>query len=181
MRKAAWKFFLDYEKEESWLNEMSVKGLALEGFFLGRYTFNDCHPDEYVYRIELLENLPGNLVSRQYLDFMAENGVEHIASWGRWVYFRRKAEDGAFDIYSDIDSRLKHYRRISNLLLAIIFMFLIIFSTFVFRVLFESPASQPYVFFFMIIYLCLLIIIIPNWNSYRRKAKRLKLEKQLRE
>jgi hypothetical protein len=32
-----------------------------------------------------------------------------------WVYFRRKADYGPFDIFSDIDSRLKHYKRIRNL------------------------------------------------------------------
>ena len=181
MRKAAWKFFADYEKEEVWLNEMSAKGLALKDFFLGRYTFDDCKPGEYVYRIEFLEDYPGNPVSRRYLDFMAENGVEHVASWARWVYFRRKAEEGAFDIYSDFDSRIKHYQRINNLLLAITSMFTIFLSSFVIRALSEPYDLQPFNLVAIVVYVCLLAISFFTWNSYRRRIRRLKLEKELRE
>lgn len=30
-------------------------------------------------------------------------------------FFQKKASDGAFDIYSDIDSRIKHYKRVNLL------------------------------------------------------------------
>ena len=109
IRKAYW----NYEKEEKWLNEMSAKGLALVGYTWCRYVFEDSQPGEYIYRIELLEYLPNHPLSQKYLRFMEENGVEFIASYMRWAYFRKKAADGAFDIYSDIDSKMKHYRRVN--------------------------------------------------------------------
>ena len=43
---------------------------------------------------------------------MEDNGVEYVTSYMRWVYFRKKAADGIFDIYSDIDSRIGHYKRV---------------------------------------------------------------------
>jgi hypothetical protein len=46
---------------------------------------------------------------------MAENGVEHVDTYFRWVYFRKKATDGDFKIYSDFTSRIKHYQRISQI------------------------------------------------------------------
>ena len=115
MKKHVWKLYMNYEKEEAWLNTMSAKGLAFTDYFLFRYTFEDSEPGEYIYRIELLENLPGHPESRKYLNFMAENGIEQISSWNRWVYFRKRAADGPFDIYSDIDSRIAHYKRIATL------------------------------------------------------------------
>lgn len=36
-----------------------------------------------------------------------------------WIYFRKKTEDGVFDLYSDIDSKISHLDRICKVLLAI--------------------------------------------------------------
>lgn len=101
-----------YEREEKWLNEMSSKGMQLvytNGF---RYVFEEGTPGEYVYRLELLDHLPYSAESIAYIRFLEEAGIEHVASFMRWVYLRKKASDGPFDIYSDIDSRMKHNRRI---------------------------------------------------------------------
>ena len=36
-----------------------------------------------------------------------------------WIYFRKKTEDGVFDLYSDIDSKIAHLDRIGKVLLAV--------------------------------------------------------------
>jgi hypothetical protein len=108
---------VDFIKEEAWLNEMASKGLAFQDYFLGRYTFVDCEPGEYIYRIELLDGFPGGQKSREYLKFMTDNGVEYVARWARWVYFRKPAAEGSFDIYTDVDSQINHYRRIARMFL----------------------------------------------------------------
>ena len=112
MKKVIWRPYLDYEKEEKWLNEMSAKGLAMTNYTWCRYTFEECDPGAYIYRLEFLNHLPNNPESERYIRFMEENGVEYVASYFRWVYFRKKAANGIFDIYSDIDSRIRHYKRI---------------------------------------------------------------------
>lgn len=109
IRKAYWNF----EKEEKWINKMSAKGFAMTDYSWCRYVFSDCEPGEYTYRIELLQKHASAPESRAYIGFMEENGVEHVASYMRWVYFRKKSAEGAFDIYSDIDSRLRHYRGVN--------------------------------------------------------------------
>ena len=101
----AWNF----EKEEKWLNEMSAKGLQFISTALFSYTFEEGEPNEYRYRLELLNNLPSHSESRSYIRFMEDMGIEHIGSCIRWVYFRKRAAEGDFDIYSDINSRIKHY------------------------------------------------------------------------
>ena len=112
MKKVIWKLYMDYEMEEKWLNEMSAMGLAMTDYSWCRYVFAECEPGEYVYRIELMDNLPRHPESERYICFMEDSGVEHVASYFRWVYFRKKSADGLFDIYSDMGSRIKHYRRI---------------------------------------------------------------------
>jgi hypothetical protein len=121
MRHTMHKLFFawDFEKEEAWLNEMSAKGLQLVSVGFCKYQFEEGERGEYTYRLELLENLPSNPESVSYIRFLEETGVEHIGSVLRWVYFRKKAADGKFEIYSDIDSRIRHYRRILLIFFAV--------------------------------------------------------------
>lgn len=115
IRKAYWNF----EKEEKWLNGLSAKGLALTDYTWCRYVFQDAPKGEYIFRIELLENPVSHPESQNYIRFMEETGAEFVASYMRWVYFRKKASDGEFDIYSDIDSRIKHYKRVRTFFMVI--------------------------------------------------------------
>jgi len=108
VRKAYW----NYEKEEKWLNEMSAKGMALTDYSWCRYVFEQAQNNEYIYRIELLKYLPTHAESIAYIKFLEENGVECVATYMRWIYLRKKASEGAFDIYSDIESKITHYKRI---------------------------------------------------------------------
>ena len=111
IRKAYW----DYEKEEKWLNSLSAKGLAMTDYSWCRYVFEETLPGEYIYRIELLEKPASHPESRQYIAFIEDTGAEFVASYMRWAYLRKKAEDGPFELFTDIDSRLIHSRRIRAL------------------------------------------------------------------
>lgn len=117
MRHQIFKVFTiaDYEKEEKWLNELSTKGLQLIEVGFCRYVFMDGTPGEYEYRLELLEHVPNHPESKAYFRFMEEMGITHVASYMRWAYFRKKADGEPFDIYSDLDSKIKHYGRIFSL------------------------------------------------------------------
>lgn len=119
MRKTIYKLFWAWqsEQEERWLNEMSAKGLQLLETGGVRYTFQEGTPGEYQYRLELLEYLPSHPESQQYIRFMEETGAELVGSTLRWVYFRKRVSDGPFELFSDVDSKLRHLRRIHTLLL----------------------------------------------------------------
>lgn len=119
MRKVIRKWFWawNFEKEEQWLNEMSAKGLALVDYTFCRYTFEECGPGEYVYKIQLLENLPSHPEGEQYIRFMEDAGIEEVASYMRWVYFRKKNDGRPFELFSDIGSRIKHLKTVNALLL----------------------------------------------------------------
>ena len=114
-----WFWVWDYDKEEEWLNKMAAMGLAMTGVGFARYTFKEGAPGEYTYRLQLLENLPGHTESVQYLRFLEEPGVEHVASMNRWVYLRKKAADGPFEVFSDLESQIKLLRPIQTLLLVL--------------------------------------------------------------
>lgn len=115
MKHVVHKVYADYEREEKWLNEMSARGLMLTDYSWCRYVFEEAPKGEYIYRIELLENWPTHPESVAYIRFLEENGIECAGVYMRWVYLRKKASEGPFDIYSDIDSKIRHYRRVNAL------------------------------------------------------------------
>lgn len=101
-----WFWVWDFEKEEQWLNQMSAAGWVLDKVGFCRYEFIRCEPDEYTVRLEMRDR------DDAYVAFMEETGAEYIGRMMKWIYFRKKASEGAFDIFSDIDSRMKHIDRI---------------------------------------------------------------------
>ena len=113
-----WKFYFDKDKEEQWLNEMAAKGWSMKSFFAGRYTFEQTQPGEYLYQVELL---PRNVKEKaEYLHFLEhEMGVELVQEWGFWIFLRKKASEGAFELYTDAASKAEHYRKISHLFFAV--------------------------------------------------------------
>ncbi|MCL2539556.1 MAG: DUF2812 domain-containing protein [Oscillospiraceae bacterium] len=184
MKSVVWKWFLNFEKEEEWLNTMSAKGFALIDYFFCRYLFQDSAPGEYIYRIELLEHPPTHPESQQYLNFMSENGSECISSWIRWVYFRKRSESGPFDIYSDIDSRIAHYRRVGTLLLCIAVAEFCIGSSLLGVIINDTLFRTPSVIYpANLIVLCVLwglgAVLLLTWNAMRKKTKKLKQEKRV--
>jgi len=114
MRRTVRKWFWvwDFEKEEEWLTQMAAKGLALISVGLCRYEFEECLPGEYAVRLELLENLPIHPESERYIAFLEETGAEHVGSYLRWAYFRKKTAEGSFELFSDNESRIKYLTRI---------------------------------------------------------------------
>lgn len=115
MKHVIYKTYWNWENEERWLNELAAKGLSLTDYSWCRYVFEDTNPGEYVYRIDLLDHLPTHPQSRKYLQFLEETGIEHVASYLRWVYFRKKADSGPFQLYSDIPSLIARNKRLRAL------------------------------------------------------------------
>ena len=113
-----WKFTYDKDEEQDWLNEYAQRGWAMASFFAGVVTFVPCRTGEYIYQIDLL---PGKGLWADdyegYVIFMNEMGVEVLQRWGRWVYLRKRAEEGPFEVYTDAASKIDLYRRIRALFL----------------------------------------------------------------
>lgn len=102
----------DFDKEEAWLNEMAAKGLVLSNIRWHRYTFEKREPGTYAVRLEFLNGATWTNLTQNYLQFMEETGAEYLGRRRQWTYFRKPLSSGMFDLFSDIDSRIKHLNRI---------------------------------------------------------------------
>ena len=111
MKKFA--LYFDKDKETTWLNKMAAQGYALTNFFAGTYTFEECTPGKYTYQIDFSDKLFS--ISEDYREFMRDNDIEIVQTWGFWVFLRKRNADGPFYLYTDIDSSIEHYTKIRNM------------------------------------------------------------------
>ena len=122
LTKHRWYWVWEYEKEEQWLNQMAAQGWALVSVGYCRYEFESCEPGSCAVRLELLYSMPGSAEGRQYISFVEETGAQYVGHVMRWAYFRKNVADGAFDLYSDLDSRITHLGRMQALLLPLLIL-----------------------------------------------------------
>ena len=154
------KLYFDKDKETQWLNEMSQKGWAMTGFFAGFYRFESCEKGKYTYQIDF-----GNeffSVSDDYREFMSDSDIEIIQSWGFWVFLRKLSSEGGFQLYTDVDSQIEHYKKIRNMFKAVtvielICLFIELFSA--------SMTNSPLLWSFVFL---ILAIIIAFFNITNR-------------
>lgn len=110
------RIYFDKDAETRWLNEMSQKGYAMTGFCMGFYSFEECSPGKYQYQIDFGKKF--GAVEEDYREFMNEAGVEIVQTWGWWIILRKLASEGEFRLYTDVDSTIEHYRKITIMLKA---------------------------------------------------------------
>lgn len=122
MRKVIYKLFWiwDFDKEETWLNEMATKGLVLTSVGFCRYEFEDCVPGEYKICLDFLENHFSRVENEKYIEFLEETGAEHVGTFLRSAYFRKRATAENFKLFSDNTSRIKHLTRITSFIALIL-------------------------------------------------------------
>lgn len=105
-----YKMFLDKDKETEWLNKLAKEGLYATSFFAGFWTFEEGAPNEYTYQIDFGDKFGS--VSSDYKEFMDESNIEIVFNWGFWVALRKKTSLGEFNLYTDVDSQIEHYKKI---------------------------------------------------------------------
>ena len=105
-----WFWVWDFEKEERWFNVMAQTGWLLDGVGFCTYHFVPCTPGEYTVRLEM------HPYDKEYIRFMQETGAEYVGRVFQWIYFRKKTQDGPFDLFSDLDSRIAHLDKIGRML-----------------------------------------------------------------
>lgn len=107
------RLYYNKDKETKYLNEMAEKGYAMTGFCMGFYSFDTCRPGEYIYQVDITEGM--FRVSNDYREFMRDMGVEIVCLWGPWVILRKRASEGPFVLYTDVESSIEHYTKIKRL------------------------------------------------------------------
>lgn len=106
------KLYFDKDKEGKWLNEMAGQGWMLVNYKAGFYSFVPCTPGEWVYDIDLNDQVLS--LSKEYQDFLADAHIEIVCRWGVWFIAKRKSKYGSLELYTDKASKIEQYKRIRN-------------------------------------------------------------------
>jgi len=118
------KIFLNFEKEEKWLENMSAKGWQLmkQGLF---YTFEPSKPNNANIKIDYRYFKSENDFL-EYRTLFEDSGWKHLAGtkFSGNQYFTQVTEDSDLDIFSDEASRAARYKRLANGMLSMMFVFL---------------------------------------------------------
>ncbi|MBQ5866802.1 MAG: DUF2812 domain-containing protein [Oscillospiraceae bacterium] len=177
MRRTIRKFFFvwDFDKEEKWLNEMAAKGLALVSTGFCKYEFEDSLPGEYKVCLQLLDKMPSHPESQKYIAFMEETGAEHVGSFTRWVFFRKKASEGDFQLFSDNDSKVKYMTSMLSFVALIVGLNLYIGLYNLFVVFFLHSAFN----YIGLLNFAIALVGIPGVIKLWKKRNRMKKESQL--
>lgn len=126
MTRAIKRVFLDFVKEEEWLNMMSSRGYALINHKKGTYYFERERDGEYKYKVELL-NAWKKKNLKEYFSSLDDIDVRVVASHGGRVYLRKRMSmDDYFILNDDIDERIKFYNRGSLLWGLLAFLLLLV-------------------------------------------------------
>lgn len=157
MTMIKFKLYFDKDKETVWLNEMAQKGYAMTGFFAGFYRFEKCEPGEYIYQVDFGEKFGS--VSDNYREFMEETKIEIVQTWGFWVILRKKASEGEFVLYTDVDSNIAHYTKIRTLFKAVGILECICFLIETICIAKMPEEEFSYIYIAMLLLLALFIVV----------------------
>ncbi|MED0971623.1 DUF2812 domain-containing protein [Bacillus paramycoides] len=126
------KFFVDFEKEEKWLEEMAWKGYHLKSNTFG-YRFKIAEPEDATIKIDhRIFNRQSDFIN--YCTLFEDSGWKHIAGnwWSGTQYFQKIDEGSEDDIFSDEMSRAGKYKRLSKTFLELAICYLPILILFMF-------------------------------------------------
>ena len=104
------------EEMERYLNKMSHEGWQCCEIVRDELRFVRGEQDEYIYRVQYFyESRDGE--KDDYLRTLGETGAALVGEYGEVLILRKKTADGAFELYSDLDSKItalekrrSHYR-----------------------------------------------------------------------
>ena len=168
MRK--FKLYWNKDKETQWLNEMANAGWAMKAFFLGCYWFESCEPGKYHYQIDFLSDKQNK---KDYTAFMEESGVEIVDRWVFWIFLRKKAAEGEFELYTDLESKRNHYRNVRNFFVMVFLIELLCMAVEI-----NSAVRLNRGIFWMFVLLLFILVVIIGVTAFQYHKVVRELEKE---
>ena len=160
------RFFIDHEREEQWVNNMAEQGWHLKKFWPFVFLFEYSKSDEYIYRNEMVLKR-----KKDYYDFLDTMNIKHVYSFGVWAYFKKRKEEGPFEIFSGKSEKIKYLSRINTLFICVCILnaFAVMVNILSFMLIHQFNQAFPWICLFNVFLISLLIIEI--FRNHKRKKK----------
>ncbi len=121
------RFYVSFDKEEKWLNEMAIQGWELDRKHT-KYEFRKTSPNNTIIKIDY-RNFKLKDDFQNYIILFKDYGWEHITGTktsGK-QYFKKIDERAGDDIFSDVYSKAERYKKLSNMWLSLAACYIPIF------------------------------------------------------
>lgn len=105
-------WFVDFDKEENWLNEMSAKGWRFWHTNGLIYRFKECKPGEFCFQVDFDEKKSSS--NEDYVVFRSNCGDQFVHQWKNKIYWKRAASDGPFESEDNIVAKLRMTNKAYN-------------------------------------------------------------------
>ncbi|MCQ2161164.1 MAG: DUF2812 domain-containing protein [Bacteroidales bacterium] len=103
--RIAINWFVDFDKEEQWINEMSKKGWRFWHTNGVIYRFKKCEPGEFIYQIDFDEKQREG--GEDYVVFRSSCGDIFVHQCKHKIYWKRKCVDGEFEAENNVAAKLR--------------------------------------------------------------------------
>ena len=179
------------EEMERYLNEMAHEGWQCCEIVRNELRFVRGEQDEYTYRVQYFyESRDGE--KDDYLRTLGETGAALVGEYGEALILRKKTVDGAFELYSDLDSKIaaleKRRSHARNMMLGALVLVLLrgnyaykAISQYGFSIWLDTQLDSPvYMVLTILIVAGLLAGGIASMISVRREGKKIEELKRRR-
>lgn len=105
-KKISVNWFVDFDKEEQWINDMCKKGWAFWHSNGVIYRFKKCEPSEFIYQIDFDEKKSKEGID-DYVVFRSECGDRFVHQCKHKIYWKREATAGPFEAENNVAAKLR--------------------------------------------------------------------------
>lgn len=105
-------WFVDFDKEEEWLNKMAANGFSLWHTNGVIYRFKECNPGEFVFQIDFDEKDSSS--NEDYVAFRTSCGDKFVHQWKSKIYWKRAASEGPFESEDNVQAKLRMTNKAYN-------------------------------------------------------------------
>lgn len=126
------KSFTNFDKEESWLNDMARQGFRFIKKTSFGYEFESGKPENATIKMDY-RTFKKREDFEDYCALFEDSGWEHIAGTksSGYQYFKKVDTQGSEDIFSDVASKVGRYKRLSDMWAALACSFIPLLVVFI--------------------------------------------------
>lgn len=131
MKMYKFKIFLDFEKEEKWLEQMAYEGYHLQKSSFNSYQFRKGKPEATTIKIDFRRfSKKENFID--YCTMFEDSGWKHLAGTKNsgMQYFKKIDDTVGDEIFSDNNSKAARYKKYANMCFELAMSFLPILLVF---------------------------------------------------
>jgi len=169
VKKRYWAW--EFEEQEKWLNKMCKQGKCLSAVDKNNYEFEDCEPEQYTLRMEMMKHSPESPRGQEYIAYMAEENAEYIGSKGKWVYFRKLRRYGDFDRLNDLTPKMR-YLKLRRLIAGIVMVALFCVAVYtLFDGMINGNSNSTYLAIVLFLAVMFVLILVVQFTGAIRYLK----------